>query len=269
MCKSAADASANSSDEDEVTVFECVLLFLNNIMQEFHCAILKLENESATLLDILEVMSRLRSQLNLRRADRFYGHKTKQATRKLSATEQSKFATLIDCFFEKAILYLEANFDFDDPVLSHTCCLRLSGPMEWDALEGLVNKLALDIDEDKLYQDYTVLNSVFEFIPENLAPDKKWVFFFKKAQTATELLKVVSFVFSVSVSNAYTERVFSHMEDVWSDKRNRMSVGLVKAELQVRLNFKLSCLEFKAFIEGQHGLLKAAKGDAKYTWKNR
>ena len=203
MCKSAADASANSSDEDEVTVFECVLLFLNNIMQEFHCAILKLENESATLLDILEVMSRLRSQLNLRRADRFYGHKTKQATRKLSATEQSKFATLIDCFFEKAILYLEANFDFDDPVLSQTSCLRLSGPMEWDALEGLVNKLALD------------------------------------------------------------------MEDVWSDKRNRMSVGLVKAELQVRLNFKLSCLEFKAFIEGQHGLLKAAKGDAKYTRKNR
>ena len=84
-----------------------------------------------------------------------------------------------------------------------------------------------------------------------------------------ELLKVVSFVFAVPVSNFYTERVFSHMEDVWSDKRNRMSVGLVKAELQVRLNFKLSCLEFKAFIEGQHGLLKAAKGDAKYTRKNR
>ncbi|CAL8253761.1 unnamed protein product [Boreogadus saida] len=198
MCKSAADAAADSSDEDEVTVFECVLLFLHNIMRSRvslrHSEVGKLD---ATLLDILEVMSRLRSQLNLRRADRFYGHKTKQATRKLSATEQSKFATLIDCFFEKAILYLEANFDFDDPVLSHTSCLCLSGPLEWDALEGLVNKLALDIDEDKLYQDYTVLNSVFEFIPENLAPDKKWVFSFKKAQTATELLKVVSFVFSV------------------------------------------------------------------------
>ncbi len=215
-----------------MTVFECVLLFLHNVMQEFHCAILKLENESATLLDIHEVMSRLCSQLILHRADRFYGHKTKQATRKLSAREQSKFATLADRFFEKAVLCLEANFDFDDPVLSHTSCLHLSGPMEWDATDWFVNKPALDIDEDKLYQDYTVLSSVFEFIPEDLAPDKKWVFFFKMEKTATELLKVVSFVFSVPVSNACAEHVFSHMEDVWSDKRNRMSVGLVEAELQ-------------------------------------
>lgn len=76
MCKSDADAVANSSGEDEVTVSECVLLFL----QEFHCVILKLENESAVLLDVHEVMSRLCSQLILRREDRFYGHKTKQVT---------------------------------------------------------------------------------------------------------------------------------------------------------------------------------------------
>lgn len=53
-CKRAADAAAWSSDEDVVTVSECVLLFLHNVMQEFHCAILMLENENATLQDIHE-----------------------------------------------------------------------------------------------------------------------------------------------------------------------------------------------------------------------
>ncbi|XP_051970788.1 uncharacterized protein LOC127635041 [Xyrauchen texanus] len=91
--------------------------------------------------------------------------------------------------------------------------------------------------------------------------------FFSKATESTELLKVVAFVFSIPVSNAYAERVFSHMEDVWSDKRNRLLVAMVKSELQVRLNFKLSCTEFKTFIEEQKPLIAAAKGNAKYRWK--
>ncbi|KAK9976666.1 hypothetical protein ABG768_021871, partial [Culter alburnus] len=84
---------------------------------------------------------------------------------------------------------------------------------------------------------------------------------------STELLEVVAFVFSIPISNAYAEKVFSHMEDVWSDKRNRLSVAMVKSELQVRLNFKLSCTEFKTFIEEQKPLIAAAKGNTKYRWK--
>ena len=62
---------------------------------------------------------------------------------------------------------------------------------------------------------------------------------------------------------------FSVMEDAWSDKRNRLSVTMVKAELQVRFNFKIPCPEFKMLFEEQRSLIAAAKGNTKYKWKTR
>lgn len=160
------------------------------------------------------------------------------------------------------MLYPEDKFDFNDQVLAHIGCLSLHGgqSLQWSEMDVLVEKLALDVEEDKLYGDVVILNEVLHTIPTDLTPDRKWAYFFSKATESTELLKVIAFVFSIPVSNAYAERVFSHMEDVWSDKRNRLSVAMVKSELQVRLNFKLSCTEFKTFTEEQKPLIAAAKG---------
>ena len=80
-------------------------------------------------------------------------------------------------------------------------------------------------------------------------------------------LKGISFVLSVPPSNAYTERVFSLMNHAWSENRNRLTVSMVKSELQVRLNFNLSCIEFKSFIEQNQSLILAAKSNSKYRWK--
>ncbi|ROK35767.1 hypothetical protein DPX16_17510 [Anabarilius grahami] len=171
----------------------------------------------------------------LKSADKFYGSKAKQILRSLLPQQQDQFRSLVDRFFEKAVLYLEDKFDFNDQVLAHIGCLSLheGQSLQWSELEVLVEKLALDVEEDKLYGDVVILNEVLHTIPTDLTPDRKWAYFFSKATESTELLKVVAFVFSIPVSNAYAERVFSHMEDVWSDKRNRLSLAMVKSELQV------------------------------------
>lgn len=260
---------AADTDVDH-TVAECILAFMHNVMQEFDSSVRKLESDSATVIDVYSVMNRLRNQLIARRTDRFYGSKARQIMKDLSPQQQDHFRSLVDRFFEKAVLYLEDKFDFKDQLLAHTGCLSLEGQsLQWSELALLLDKLALDVDEDKLYGDVITLNEVFDTIPKDLTLDRKWAYFFSKATESTELLKVVAFVFSIPVSNAYTERVFSHMENVWSDKRNRLSVAMVKSELQVRLNFKLSCAEFKSFIEKQPTLIAAAKGNAKYKWKIR
>lgn len=84
-----------------------------------------LESDSATVIDVYSVMNRLRSQLIARRTDKFYGSKAKQILRSLLPQQQEQFRSLVDIFFEKAVLYLEDKFDFNDQVLAHIGCLSL------------------------------------------------------------------------------------------------------------------------------------------------
>jgi hypothetical protein len=59
------------------------------------------------------------------------------------------------------------------------------------------------------------------------------------------------------------------MNSKWRGDRNRMSVSLVKAELQVFTNYELPCRDFYSRVICDQKLLAAAAGNAKYTWKKR
>ena len=80
------------------------------------------------------------------------------------------------------------------------------------------------------------------------------------------LLKVIETVFSIPIGNDFVERVFSHMHDICSDKRNRINVHLIKAEICIKNNFRYSCIEFKQFIQNQQNVLKLAKSTEKYDF---
>ena len=69
-----------------------------------------------------------------------------------------------------------------------------------------------------------------------------------KSIAGGELLKVVSFVFSIPVSNSSSERTFSVMNSLWTKERNRLGLGLLRAELQVCENLKYKCSEFYDFL---------------------
>ncbi|GFX56298.1 dimer_Tnp_hAT domain-containing protein [Trichonephila clavipes] len=90
--------------------------------------------------------------------------------------------------------------------------------------------------------------------------------FFQKEE-APNLLKIVQFVCSVPVSNAFVERIFSVMGNVWTDERNRLAVNTVKSELCIFFNISSSCTEFKNAISTNKPLLKAVSSNAKYTKK--
>jgi len=162
---------ASDAENVDCTVAECILAFMHNVMQEFDSSIRVLESDSATVIS---------SQLIARRTDKFYGSKAKQILRSLLPQQQEQFRSLVDRFFEKAVLYLEDKFDFNDQVLAHIGCLSLheGQSLQLSELEVLVEKLALDVEEDKLYGDVVLLNEVLHTIPTDLTPDRKWAYFF-------------------------------------------------------------------------------------------
>jgi len=57
------------------------------------------------------------------------------------------------------------------------------------------------------------------------------------------------------------------MNAKWREDRNRMTVSMVKSELQTYLNYDYNCRGFYEFALGEQGLLDAAASDKKYTWK--
>ena len=85
-----------------------------------------------------------------------------------------------------------------------------------------------------------------------------WSEFFEKAD-APNLFKIMQYVLAIPVSNAHVERVFSVMNALWSDARNRMSTELVKAEICVQMNLKITCEYFYSSVLKNKTLLNAAR----------
>lgn len=125
----------------------------------------------------------------------------------------------------------------------------------------------IDVDDDGLF---TILSKVLHTLDPDgeHSVDQRWVAFFEKC-SAPNLLKIVECVLAIPVSNAFVEWVFSVMQNLWSEERNRMSSNLVKAKICIKFNFKMSCMEIYDFVVNSKPLLKAAKSNTKYIWKNK
>ena len=85
-----------------------------------------------------------------------------------------------------------------------------------------------------------------------------------KQINSKSLKPIVETVLAITVGNDFVERVFSQMKMSWTDKRSKMSISLLKAEICIKNNFNLSCVEFEDYIKRNDKCIKAAKSSQKY-----
>ncbi|CAF0976123.1 unnamed protein product [Didymodactylos carnosus] len=70
-----------------------------------------------------------------------------------------------------------------------------------------------------------------------IRPDQLWTYLIARTTTNCEqMTKLISYIYSIPCSNAFTNGVFSHMKHAWTPSQNLMSSETVAAELKIRLN---------------------------------
>lgn len=151
--------------------------------------------------------------------------------------------------------------------------MQLKQPLAFNDLVSVVQSIQLQdsVSIDELYEEYSAINKHLpQSTDDDVSCDARWASVFQKAGTdnVPNLLKVVSFIMSIPSSNAPVERVFSLMESFWTDTRNRCSIELIKAELQVKMNFDMNCQMFHKFVKEKKELLHCAGSDKKYIFRH-
>jgi hypothetical protein len=232
------------------------LYLIHHICGIFHNAVLALENKTCASPDLYEIIENLIVGLNQKRQDNFYGYKANAALRRLNnATKANEIKCELEKFCERATTYIQKYFSLENSPFKVLKMFNLRTEFEWHTLETCVDSLKLEdhINVNELHNEFGILKKKMpELVEMNKSGVEKWMQLFAHGNFPN-LLKIVQFVYSIPVSNAYCERVFSIMGN----------------ELQTKLNFDMSCMEFADFIKKYPAILSAAKSEKKYKFLNK
>ncbi|KAI4457230.1 hat family dimerization domaincontaining protein-related [Holotrichia oblita] len=256
---------------DQPTFAECYIYFVHHVLFIFQSSIKTLEQSHLVITDVYEIMSGLRDKLKRRKEDLFFGFKTNQALANFTSNLKLKFQEEAVQVYNRAIEYLEKWFDFENNVFLLFKSLNLKGRIpELNEVILIASHIGMDLqdaDGDSLYEELSLLqNASPSFINQDISVAEKWCIFFKRVEVPI-LRNVVQMVLSIPCSNAYVERIFSIMNQLWNDDRNKLSVEMVKAELCIRSNIQLFCSEFYSSLSDKAELIKSAKSNTKYHFK--
>lgn len=265
----------NDDDDLQVKVTEAYLSFVQNLCCVFEKTVLVLEKDNKSFCELYAIMHDLRSKLKDRLSDKFFGFGAQCILKSESIPPTRKKSVEANFLvgLQKAVTYLEQWFDFSPNAI--TCALQPFSLKVVPSFESIANAcdvlgITANVDIDTMYDELSSTKMALEKCVADVKCDsaaEKWQTFFISCgeHIPVNLFKVVSYVLSIPASNAFCERIFSLMNTKWRSERNRATVELVCAELQVSVNFSQSCTEFYDFALKDQKLLDAAASNKKYT----
>lgn len=252
---------------------EINMLFCSNFLKIFHDAILKLEGNKVSIIDVYDIFNSLLTKLTERRDKKFFGFIVAQ---KLTTLDPYKAKQIENNFLKVlnfSITYIKNWFDFSETSwLFSVSKLNLKSCLAYNDVINIISRIpkGLNLDLDSIFDEVTTVNKIVNLIQndETFVRSQtvdKWLLILEKTEEIPNIGNFMSFILSIPATSAFVERIFSIMGNKWSDVRNRASVDLIKSELLITVNCELNCKEFYDYIKTEKALLKKAQTNEKYS----
>ncbi|GBM61774.1 hypothetical protein AVEN_228460-1 [Araneus ventricosus] len=99
-----------------------------------------------------------------------------------------------------------------------------------------------------------------------ITSEEKWLRLFGLfKENHSNLIKIVEYAFCLPETSALVERVFSLMNNAWTDDRGLMKESMVKGLLTCKINIGLACEDFYNKIKNKKDFLKKVLANETYT----
>ncbi|XP_031626296.1 uncharacterized protein LOC116342721 [Contarinia nasturtii] len=253
------------------------LIFVRDQAENFQNAILRLEGDYICAVDACHTIDELKTNVKSRLQNNYFSSEFRTASEKVNnGAPKRKFMDKVKAFHRTVLKYLNDWTEWLDDVKVFSW-IRLNNKVKWNDIECAAlwmtgRNYFNSVDMDKLFNQFSIMEAFLNVnensIKEEKATDKKWVKIFRhfdeKSVPFSELLKLVEFALVIPATNATVERVFSHINDIWTPEKGSLKIENVRSRLMVKFNWNDSCSNFYEKIKGDSELLRKVMGHEKY-----
>ena len=248
----------------------------------FSDTIRQLEYQHYCAVKTGEKLKSLRIVLSGRLADDFIPKSVSVQLFNLSEeghTTKENFLKLSRAFYSTAVAYLNAWGKHVDDLKDLQCLLLKKFPERSEFQKaGLLLQVKcpnVSISIENVFDEVTYLQQVLnsdilsDWKDNGTTLSDRWKKIFELLSeleiNTPNLRKLSAVLMCLPGSNAIVERIFSQMNALWTNEKNRFPVETIKSILMIKSNINLSCDAFAKKLAKDKAILKKIHGSEKYV----
>jgi hypothetical protein len=244
----------------------------------FHATIFAIEGEKVTLVEAKSIIESLLEKLQQRRGNDFATRKEQFLSKVLiedGLITEKNYGNYKNEFYNTCIEYIQ-EWSSDTLTFESLSWILLKNPeasLSWKSVQKSVTTIEevcpnTKINETELFDEVMILEKAITDKEEMKAKStgEIWYELFNSfgVNELVNLKKIVEFFRCIPGTNTSIESLFSQMNSLWTNEKNKLSFETVKAMIIVKVFFNKDCVEFHNLVKHNHSLLEKIQSSEKY-----